>query len=446
MAKRIYIVNKPLVYYRIGLTNNSQSTNDLYPWDFYKALLGVKQFLQEKKIFSKFKKSYQILAKEICLYNLRNNKKNIYLYEELKREKFKKLGIGPIPTYLISKNFNEKYINHLYFKHVNNVKKKNEVKIIKKSQYSFTPKVSVIIPIYNLENSIINCLDSILNQSLKEIEVICVNDNPNDNTLSKIIKYAENETRIQIISQNNRGLSEAKNIGFKYSNGEFLYFIDGDRYLDKNALSDLYLYAVNNNLDILYFDSDILTNNNLQKDNKLKTINSTIFNFSKTNNYYEILSGKEMFYKMSKKNEFFSATYLQFIKKEFYVKANLSFYPGIVHEDNLFIFTSILLANRTSYIKKSYYIRKIDRKSKVSRNIKYLYGYFIMYSEILKFLEKNKFDGKIKYAIFAKLKKYRKIIADIFNKIPKNEKNIFMRKLTNFQKNQIKDIIKKKKK
>lgn len=149
-----------------------------------------------------------------------------------------------------------------------------------------------------------------------------------------------------------------------------------------------------------------------------------------------------MFYKMSKKNEFFSITYLQFIKKEFYTKANLSFYPGIVHEDNLFIFKSILLANITSYIKKSYYIRKIDRKSKVSRNIKYLYGYFIMYSEILKFLEKNKFDGKIKYTIFAKLKKYRKIIVDIFNKIHKNEKNIFMRKLTNFQKNQIKDIIK----
>ena len=51
MAKRIYIVNKPLVYYHIGLTNNSQSTNDLYPWDFYKTLLGVKQFLQEKKFY-----------------------------------------------------------------------------------------------------------------------------------------------------------------------------------------------------------------------------------------------------------------------------------------------------------------------------------------------------------------------------------------------------------
>ena len=69
---------------------------------------------------------------------------------------------------------------------------------------------------------------------------------------------AENNTRIKIINLNNKGISDSKNIGFKYSNGEFLYFIDGDGYLDKNALSDLYLYAVNNNLDILYFNSDFL--------------------------------------------------------------------------------------------------------------------------------------------------------------------------------------------
>ena len=126
VAKRIYILNKALVYYRIGLTNNSQSTNNLYPWDFYKALLGVKKFLEEKQIFLRLEKSYKIFAKKICIYNLRKNINNINLYEELKRTKFKMVGIKSIPSYLISKRFKKKYHNYLKSTKVNYKKKKKK--------------------------------------------------------------------------------------------------------------------------------------------------------------------------------------------------------------------------------------------------------------------------------------------------------------------------------
>ena len=448
LAKRIYYLNKELVYYRVGLKNNSQSTNHLYPLDFFKALLEIKNFLEQKNIYSELKEGYKSLAKEICIYNLKNNIKNIYLYDELKKDKFKLLGIKPIPPFLISKNFNEEYLDNLYFKHINLINEKNELNIIRKSKLLFTPKVSIIISFYNVEKYILDCLKSILNQSLKEIEIICVNDGSTDNSLSIIKEYAKNKSIIQIINQNNQGLSMSRNNGVKYSNGEFLYFINGDDYLDKNALSNLYYKAKTYNLDIIYFDAKTFNTKNTKNKQKLEKINmfySKLY-YSRKINYSKILTGKEMFYEMNKNNEFISSICLQFIKKDFYIKENLSFYPGILDEENLFTFTSMLLANRTYYIKKSYYKKRIYSNLLVSRNIQHLYGYFISYIEILKFLEKNKFDDRIKYAIKDKIKQYIKIIKYIFNAAPKDEKKIFLKKLQQNQKKIFIKIIKKKNK
>ena len=94
---------------------------------------------------------------------------------------------------------------------------------------------------------------SIINQTLKEIEMICVNDGSIDDSLFLLIKYSKKDDRIMIIDQRNRGLSEARNTGAKYSNGEFIYFIDSDDYLERNALFELYEYATKYNLDSIYF-------------------------------------------------------------------------------------------------------------------------------------------------------------------------------------------------
>ena len=147
------------------------------------------------------------------------------------------------------------YLDYLYFKHVNIAKEKCEEKILKKSNITFKPKVSVIIPIYNVQNFLIDCLDSIVKQSLKEIEIICVNDGSTDDSLSLLLNYSKIDNRIMIIDQRNRGLSEARNTGIKFSNGEFIYFLDSDDLLRLNALYELYEYSKKYNLDIIYFQS-----------------------------------------------------------------------------------------------------------------------------------------------------------------------------------------------
>ena len=107
-----------------------------------------------------------------------------------------------------------------------------------------------------MEKYIIQCINSIINQKLNEIEIIVVDDGSSDNSLQMIQNFTKNDSRILIITQINRGLSEARNIGIKYSKGEYIYFIDGDDYLNENCLFDLYTHAIKNNLDIIFFDAE----------------------------------------------------------------------------------------------------------------------------------------------------------------------------------------------
>ena len=113
------------------------------------------------------------------------------------------------------------------------------------------PKISIIIPVYNSEKFLSSCLDSILNQSLSEIEIICVDDMSTDNSKHILKQYSLLDDRIKIYSHDkNRGPGAARNTGIKYATGEYLGFIDSDDIPDKNFFKELYQVAIKNNADI----------------------------------------------------------------------------------------------------------------------------------------------------------------------------------------------------
>ena len=443
-AQTIYFVNKVLIYYRIGQLNNCQSTNSLYPFDFYKALIAIKQFLKKKNIFSKLKETYKKLAKFGIIYNLnQDEEKNILVYEELKREGFKNLEIDFIPTKKISMKFHEKYekyMDNIYFRHINIVNENYEITIFKKGDYLFKPKVSVIILIYNVEKYIIQCLESISKQTLKEIEIICVDDGSTDNSLNKIKKFAVNDNRIQIISQINRGKSVAKNSGVKYSNGEYIYFIDGDGYLELNALLDLYNNATQNNLDIILFDAVPFSDeNNPMIEEQLQFY--TDF-YSRKYNYSMILNGSEMFLEMIQNEEYRPYICLQFYKKKFYINKGLSFFPGILHEDILFSLFALLNANKTNHIKQNYYKYRVHINSLTNTyNINNAYGYLIIYCEIQKLMENYHFDYQLKSAIIKEISAIEEKILKTYKILSKEEKKFLLKKITIYQEIQFKSII-----
>ena len=111
-------------------------------------------------------------------------------------------------------------------------------------------KVSVIIPVYNTEKYLEECLNSIINQTLKEIEIIIINDGSTDSSTKILEEFAQKDNRIKIFSQDNLGVSVARNIGIKKATGEYIGFVDSDDFIDTEYFEKLYLSAKKHNADI----------------------------------------------------------------------------------------------------------------------------------------------------------------------------------------------------
>ena len=116
------------------------------------------------------------------------------------------------------------------------------------------PKVSIIIPVYNAEKYIEQCIESLLNQTLKDCEFIFINDGSKDNSKKIIEKYEELDRRIKLINQQNQGVSVARNNGLNIANGEYIGFVDADDYVELDMYEVLYSKAIEDNCDVVLSD------------------------------------------------------------------------------------------------------------------------------------------------------------------------------------------------
>jgi glycosyltransferase involved in cell wall biosynthesis len=116
------------------------------------------------------------------------------------------------------------------------------------------PKISVIIPVYNSAKFLPNCLESVINQTFRDIEIICINDGSRDNSLALLQAYAKKDNRIKIFSQQNRGVSAARNVGLENAIGEYIAFVDSDDTIKPDMLQKLYKIIVDYQCDIALCD------------------------------------------------------------------------------------------------------------------------------------------------------------------------------------------------
>jgi glycosyltransferase involved in cell wall biosynthesis len=180
------------------------------------------------------------------------------------------------------------------------------------------PKITVIIPIYNAELYLERCIDSIVNQSFKDIELICVNDGSTDNSEQIIKKYQDKHNNIILISKKNKGVSAARNIGLERSNSDYIYFVDADDWLSPDCLESIYNAAISSQADIIYFNANIYKNNTLINYYNLKRLKS--------------IKNKDLLFKMM-----IHAVWNKLYKKEFLLKNDIKFPVGIKSsEDNIF--------------------------------------------------------------------------------------------------------------
>ena len=137
-------------------------------------------------------------------------------------------------------------------------------------------KLSIIIPVYNVEQYLRQCIESIINQTLKDIEIICVDDCSTDNSFNVLEEYAKKDERIKIIKHDiNKGLGSARNTGIKFSKGEYIGFIDSDDYISLDYFENLYNTAKK-------YNSDITSTLNIKLyDMNSNKINNSYYNFKK---------------------------------------------------------------------------------------------------------------------------------------------------------------------
>ena len=115
------------------------------------------------------------------------------------------------------------------------------------------PKISLIVPVFNVEKYVSKCLDSLVAQTLKDIEIICVDDCSTDNSLQIIEKYASKDSRIKILHKENEGVSAARNDGIKMASGDYILFWDGDDFAEKETCEELLHTMEENNVDTVVY-------------------------------------------------------------------------------------------------------------------------------------------------------------------------------------------------
>ncbi len=259
------------------------------------------------------------------------------------------------------------------------------------------PKVSVVIPIYNVEQYLEDCLDSVVAQSLREIEIVCVNDGSSDGSRAILARYEADDSRIRIVDQTNSGPGSARNAGVSMASGEYVYFLDSDDYIDTFALEELYSRASTDRLDVLYFDGEVFF-----EDDEVEAAHpEEAAYFRRTVEYDGVMTGRELFTRMSEHDDHKPMPPMQFIRLGFYRTAGLSFYEGIVHEDNLFSFLCALQAERAGCTSRAYFHRRLRRQSIVTTatGLKNFRGHLVTYVEMVRFVGARVYDEGTSIAI-----------------------------------------------
>ncbi len=254
------------------------------------------------------------------------------------------------------------------------------------------PKITVVIPVYKVEKFLPACLDSVLSQSLQDIEVICIDDASPDRCPEILDEYAARDARVRVLHlPENHQQGYGRNRGTEMARGKYIYFLDSDDMITPEALEELYALAEKDRLDCIYFDSQVIFANK-----ELEIKNATYITGRKGQYDNRVYSGRELFELFKEQNDWNCYVQRTFWRKDF-LWDNKVFSPEhIEHEDEFFSFKGVLLAQRVRYIPKNYFIRRYREDSVMTRpeHPKDFHGYFVSFCSMVDFVEKMKIESK----------------------------------------------------
>ena len=277
-------------------------------------------------------------------------------------------------------------------------------------------KVSIIVPVYGVEKYIDKCLDSLVKQSLKEIEVIVVNDGTKDNSQKIIDKYVKKyPDKIKSFIKENGGQGSARNYGLEKASGEYIGYVDSDDFIEKDMYKKLYNKAKEKDYDIV-----VCGNYNVSEDYQNKNVDAFISNYN--SDLENIFFGK-------------MAVWNKIYKRDILVKNKLEFKEKVWYEDLAFTLKAIINSNTFAFINEPLYdylirVGSTMNNSNVTRNLEILDAFddiliYIKHNKKEEYLEKIEFLA-IDHIYISAIVRVLKADAD------KNIKNETIEKLINY--------------
>ncbi len=214
--------------------------------------------------------------------------------------------------------------------------------------------VSVVIPVYNVEKWLPACLESVLAQTLENIDIVCVNDCSPDNSASILEDYAARDSRIRVINlQQNSGQGIARNVGFNACEGRYVYFLDSDDMVAPTALEELFACAESNNLEGIFFDSEVVFDNpQLAKRHKsYPACHTGVYDLG-------VQEGLKLFEAFVFQYDWTCYVQRQFWRTSYLRENGISFPNWSPHEDESFAFEALVRAQRVMYLPRPFFIRR----------------------------------------------------------------------------------------
>ena len=269
-------------------------------------------------------------------------------------------------------------------------------------------RVSVVIPVYNSASWLRDCLDSVLGQTLREIEVVCVDDGSTDGSVDVLWEYAAKDSRVRVLRQpENSGQGAARNRGMGESKGEYVYFMDSDDELaSADALERLVAEAGRERLDALFFDAET------KMDEGLMVLPSVVSagSYIRKHDYSGVSSGRDLFARFLKNREYTVSPCLVLLRRAFLEKCCILF-PGerIFYEDNIFMTRVMLSAERASHRPWRLYLRKVHAGSTVTSTptMRHLRGCLACYRDVCGILSRGGWNGRTRAALLNRRRSYK---------------------------------------
>ncbi len=258
------------------------------------------------------------------------------------------------------------------------------------------PKVSVVLPCYNVEQYLRECLDSAIAQTLTDIEIICVNDGSTDGSLAIMQEYAQKDARVKVIDKKNEGYGDSMNRGMDLATGEYIAILETDDYIKPNMYEVLYDLAKKNDLDVIKSDYEIFVGEEGSRSFTYMPV------CKKHSQYYKVFKPEDELDIFNARMNTWTGLYKRSFLNEHHIRHNET--PGASYQDNGFWFQTFLWANRVMFVDRAFYQLRRDNPNSSVHNKGKVFCIFEEYAFIEKILRSNPEKERKLIKIFQKKK------------------------------------------